>query len=231
MPSLSAELVMAAKAIKNPGLLADFIAAHILVQLEDKQAILEIFEPMARIDQLILLLEKETDLLDCEFNIHKQVRARLNRNQREYYLREQIRTIQDELGEGGDGEIDEYDRRIREAKLPKEIEEKLLKENDRMAKTPFGSAEATVLRNYLDTCLELPWNKKTKDRVDVVAAKKILDADHDGLEKVKERILEFLAVRKLNPEIKNQIICLVHCDTRRFHSCLKIFSNHLVAFI
>ena len=209
MPSLSAELVLSAKAIKNPGLLADFIAAHILVQLEDKQTILEIFEPMVRIDQLILLLEKETDLLDCEYNIHKQVRARLNRNQREYYLREQIRTIQDELGEGGDGEIDEYDRRIREAKLPKEIEEKLLKENDRMAKTPFGSAEATVLRNYLDTCLDLPWNKKTKDRVDVAAAKKILDADHDGLEKVKERILEFLAVRKLNPEIKNQIICLV----------------------
>ena len=209
MPSLSSELVMAAKAIKNPGLLADFIAAHILVQLEDKLAILEIFEPMIRIDQLILLLEKETDLLDCEYNIHKQVRARLNKNQRDYYLREQIRTIQDELGEGGDGEIDEYDRRIREAKLPPEIEEKLLKENERMAKTPFGSAEATVLRNYLDTCLDLPWNKKSKDRVDVGAAKKILDADHDGLDKVKERILEFMAVRKLNPDIKNQIICLV----------------------
>ena len=209
MPSLSSELVMAAKAIKNPGLLADFIAAHILVQLEDKLAILEIFEPMIRIDQLILLLEKETDLLDCEYNIHKQVRARLNKNQRDYYLREQIRTIQDELGEGGDGEIDEYDRRIREAKLPPEIEEKLLKENERMAKTPFGSAEATVLRNYLDTCLDLPWNNKSKDRVDVAAAKKILDADHDGLDKVKERILEFMAVRKLNPDIKNQIICLV----------------------
>jgi len=209
MPSLSSDILVAARAMKNPGLLADFIAAHILVQLEDKQTILENFEPMVRIDNLILLLEKETDLLDCEYNIHKQVRARLNRNQREYYLREQIRTIQDELGEGGDGEIDEYEHRIREAGLPKEIEEKLLKENDRMAKTPFGSAEATVLRNYLDTCLELPWNKKTKDRVDVAAAKKILDADHDGLEKVKERILEFLAVRQLNPEIKNQIICLV----------------------
>ena len=209
MPSLSSDILVAAKAIKNPGLLADFIAAHILVQQDDKQTILEIFEPMVRIDTLILLLEKETELLDCEYNIHKQVRARLNRHQREYYLREQIRTIQDELGEGGDGEIDEYERRIREAKLPKEIEEKLLKENDRMAKTPFGSAEATVLRNYLDTCLELPWNKKTKDRVDVAAAKKILDADHDGLEKVKERILEFLAVRQLNPDIKNQIICLV----------------------
>ena len=209
MPSLSSDILVAAKAIKNPGLLADFIAAHILVQQDDKQTILEIFEPMVRIDTLILLLEKETELLDCEYNIHKQVRARLNRHQREYYLREQIRTIQDELGEGGDGEIDEYERRIREAKLPKDIEEKLLKENDRMAKTPFGSAEATVLRNYLDTCLELPWNKKTKDRVDVAAAKKILDADHDGLEKVKERILEFLAVRQLNPDIKNQIICLV----------------------
>ena len=209
MPSLSPEILVAAHAIKNPGLLSDFIAAHILVQPEDKQTILEIFDPMVRIENLILVLEKETELLDCEYHIHKQVRARLNRNQREYYLREQIRTIQDELGEGGDNEIDEYERRIREAKLPKEIEEKLLKENDRMSKTPFGSAEATVLRNYLDTCLELPWSKKTKDRVDIAAAKKILDADHDGLDKVKERILEFLAVRQLNPEIKNQIICLV----------------------
>lgn len=209
LPSLSPDILTATRAIQNPGLLADFVAAHILVQMEDKQAILEIFEPMERIDTLILLLEKETDLLDCEYGIHKQVRARLNRHQREYYLREQIRTIQDELGEGGDGEIDEYERRIREAKLPKEIEEKLLKENERMAKTPFGSAEATVLRNYLDVCLDLPWNKKTKDRVDVTAAKKILDADHDGLEKVKERVLEFLAVRQLNPDIKNQIICLV----------------------
>lgn len=209
MPSLSADILNAAHAIKNPGLLADFIAANILVQMDDKQTVLEVFEPLERIDTLILLLEKETELLDCEYNIHKQVRARLNRHQREYYLREQIRTIQDELGEGGDGEIDEYERRIREAKLPKEVEEKLLKENDRMAKTPFGSAEATVLRNYLDVCLELPWNKKTKDRISVAAAKKILDADHDGLEKVKERILEFLAVRQLNPEIKNQIICLV----------------------
>ncbi len=209
MPGLSPELVLAAKAIKNPGLLSDFIASNILVQLEDKQAILEVFDPMARIELLILLLEKETELLDCEYQIHKQVRARLNRNQKEYYLREQLRTIQDELGEGGDSEIDEYDRKILQAKLPQEVEEKLLKENDRMSKTPFGSAEATVLRNYLDVCLELPWNKKTKDRVSVSAAKKILDADHDGLEKVKERILEFLAVRQLNPEIKNQIICLV----------------------
>ena len=209
MPSLSADVPAAARNIKNPGLFADFVAAHILVQLDDKQAILEIFEPMTRIETLVLIIEKETELLDCEYNIHKEVRARLSRHQKEYYLREQIRAIQDELGEGGDNEIDEYDRRIRAAKLPREVEEKLLKENDRMAKTPFGSAEATVLRNYLDTCLELPWNKKTKDRVDVAAAKKILDADHDGLEKVKERILEFLSVRQLNPDIKNQIICLV----------------------
>lgn len=209
LPSLSQEIIVAAHAIKNPGLLCDFIAAHILVQLEDKQAILEIFEPLERLETLILFMEKEIDLLECESDIHKEVRERLNRNQREYYLREQMHVIQEELGEDGDSEIAEYEKKIKAAHLPAEVEEKLLKENSRMAKTSFGSAEATVLRNYLDICLELPWNQKTKERNNIKTAAKILDADHDGLDKVKERILEFLAVRQLNPELRNQIICLV----------------------
>ena len=209
LPSLNPEILVAANAIKNPGLLCDFIAAHVLVQHEDKLAILEIFEPIERIKTLIALIERETELLECEYDIHKEVRERLNRNQREYYLREQIRTIQEELGEDGESEIEEYEKKIKAAHLPAEVEEKLLKENSRMSKTPFGSAEATVIRNYLDVCLDLPWNKKTKERHDVAAAKKILDADHDGLDKVKERVLEFLAVRQLNPEIRNQILCLV----------------------
>lgn len=209
LPSLNPEILVAANAIKNPGLLCDFIAAHVLVQHEDKLTILEIFEPIERIKTLITLIERETELLECEYDIHKEVRERLNRNQREYYLREQIRTIQEELGEDGESEIEEYEKKIKAAHLPAEVEEKLLKENSRMSKTPFGSAEATVIRNYLDVCLDLPWNKKTKERHDVAAAKKILDADHDGLDKVKERVLEFLAVRQLNPEIRNQILCLV----------------------
>ena len=163
---------------------------------------------MKRLMALLKIMEKEIDLLECEKDIHRSVRARLNQNQREYYLREEMKVIQEELG-GDVSDSDEYYDRIMAAKLPEEVEAKLLKENSRLAKTPFGSAEAGLIHTYLDTCLELPWTKKTKDRVSVSAAEKILDADHDGLEKVKERILEFLAVKPLNPDLKNQIICLV----------------------
>lgn len=207
LPSLSDDVMSAARAIRNPAMLADFIAANILVKYPDKQRILECFDPVRRIEVLISLLKEEATLLEYELNIHKQVRSNLNQNQKEYYLREQIRVIQEELGDGS--EPDEYYERIIKAKLPKEVQEKLLKENERMAKTPFGSSEATVIRAYLDTCLEIPWTEQTKDRVDIVAARKILDADHDGLEKVKERILEYLAVKQLNPSLGNQILCLV----------------------
>lgn len=209
MPAPSDELRLRAKSITNPGLLADFIAANVLVKHEDKQAILEKFEPMKRLMELLKLMEKELELLECEKEIHRNVRARLSRNQREYYLREEMKVIQDELGTNEGSEADEYYDKIMSTPLPKEVKEKLLRENERLAKTPFGSAEAGLLRTYLDTCLELPWEKKTKDRVSVNAAEKILCADHDGLEKVKERILEFLAVKQLNPDLKNQIICLV----------------------
>ncbi len=209
LPNLAEDVMKAAEAIRDPGAFSDFVAANILVRFEDKQSVLETLDPMERLEQTVSLMMDETELLICEMAIHKEVRDRLSRNQKDYYLREQIRVIQEELGEDGDSEIDEYERRIKAAKLPAEIEKKLLKENDRMAKTPFGSAEASVLRNYLDVCLELPWNKKTTDRVDLKVAEKILDADHDGMKKVKERILEFLAVKKLNPELRNQIICLV----------------------
>ncbi len=208
LPAPSDELKLRAKTITNPGLLADFIASNVLVKYEDKQEILSKFEPMKRLMTLLKIMEKEIDLLECEKDIHRSVRAKLNQNQREYYLREEMKVIQEELG-GDQSDTDEYYDRIIVAKLPEEVEAKLLKENSRLAKTPFGSAEAGLIHTYLDTCLELPWTKKTKDRVSVSAAEKILDADHDGLEKVKERILEFLAVKQLNPDLKNQIICLV----------------------
>ncbi len=208
LPSVSDDIMMTAKSIKSPALLADFIASNILVKYPDKQAILECFEPVKRIERLITLLKSEAKLLEYEMNIHKKVRSNLNRNQKEYYLREQIRVIQNELGEDDD-EIAEYHKKISEAKLPPHIADKLNKETDKLAKLPFASAEASVLRNYLDTCIELPWSISTKDRVSVSAAKKILDADHDGMDKVKDRILEFLAVKQLSPELKNQIICLV----------------------
>ncbi|MBQ9085931.1 MAG: endopeptidase La [Clostridia bacterium] len=207
LPSLSDDVMTAARSVKNPAMLADFIASNILVKYPDKQMILECFDPVKRIELLIALLKEEASLLECELEIHKRVRSNLNQNQKEYYLREQIRVIQDELGDGN--EPDEYYDRIMKTKLPDEVREKLLKENERMSKTPFGSSEATVIRAYLDTCLEIPWSEQTRDRVDIAAAKKFLDADHDGLDKVKERILEYLAVKQLNPTLGNQILCLV----------------------
>ena len=207
LPSVSDDVMMTAKAIKNPAQLADFIAANILIKPSDKQSILQNFDPVKRIEHLVAILKTESSLLECEMDIHKKVRSNLNQNQKEYYLREQVRVIQEELGETN--EIDEYYEKIMGANLPLEVREKLLKENDRMSRTPFGSSEATVIRSYLDTCLEIPWSDASRDRVDVKAAKRILDADHDGLEKVKERILEYLAVKQLNPELGNQILCLV----------------------
>jgi ATP-dependent Lon protease len=208
LPHISDEFIIAAKAIKNPSLLADFIASGILVKTSDKQRILEQFDPLELIMLLVRILEEEHELLSCEYDIHAKVQENLNRERRDYYLREQMRVIENELGEG-DNETEEYQKKILKAHLPPEAEKKLLKETERLSKVPYGSAEASVLRNYLDICLELPWNKKTKERANVAAARKILNADHDGLEKVKERILEFIAVKQLTPELKSQIICLV----------------------
>ena len=207
LPSVSDDMLTTAAAIKNPALLADFISSNMLVKLSDKQKVLETFDPEKRIELLIAIITEEVSLLSCEMDIHKKVRAALNQNQKDYYLREQVRVIKNELGEGD--EADEYFDRIMSAKLPDEVREKLIKENERMSKAPFGSSEATVARSYLDTCLEIPWCVSTKDRVSVSAARKILDKDHDGLQKVKERILEYLAVKQLNPALGNQILCLV----------------------
>ncbi len=214
IPAVAEDILTHVSTIKNPGLYADFVAANILLRYEDKQAVLECFEPMVRIDTLILLMQHEAEVLSTERDIQRKVRARIGRHQREYFLREEMKVIQEELGEmsGGmapGGEDDEFYNRIMTTEMPQEVTEKLLKENAKLNRLPFGSAEATVISNYLDTCLELPWSKSTSDRVNVAAARKILDADHDGLQKVKERILEFMAVKQMSPELKNQIICLV----------------------
>ncbi len=207
LPSGSADLVSSAGLIDNPGMLADFIAANILIRIPDKQTVLECFDPFYRCETLLLLLEQESTILQEEARIRRKVNARMNRNQQEYYLREQIKVIQEELGEGSD--IEEFNARIRAADLPREVEAKLQKEVDRLSKTPFGSAEATVIANYLDVCLELPWKKASKDRLSFSAVQKVLDTDHFGMEKVKERIVEYIAAKQLSPELKNQILCLV----------------------
>ncbi len=212
LPKGRENLLSTVKGIKNPGLLADFIACNVMINFADKQSVLEEFDPLRRAELVSVLLVQEADVLKTEVRIHKRVRAQIDANQRDYYLKEQLKAIREELGENEeeeDEEVAEYNEKIASAHLPAEVREKLVKEVKKLAKTPYASAESSVIRNYLDLCLELPWGIKTRDRVDVAAAKKILDDDHNGLEKVKERILEFLAVRQLNPDLKNQILCLV----------------------
>lgn len=209
IPNLSEDVKLSVKAIKSPGFLADYIACNLFTAIEDKQAILNEFDPIKRLETLNVIMVKETKLFETELSLHKKVVARLESNQREHYLREQLRVIQSELGYGdGDNEIEDYLDSIYSKKLPKEVEAKLVKEVYKLQKMPFGSAESAVIRTYLDTCIELPWTKTTKDRLDIAYARKILDRDHDGLEKVKERIIEYLSVKQLNPDLKNQIICL-----------------------
>lgn len=207
-PTLTDEVRMAAVAIRDPGLSADFTASAVLLNTRNKQAVLEVFNPLMRLEHLLVLLQEEKELLSCEAKIHSAVREKVDEHQKEFFLREELRAIQQELGEDSD-EIEEYSAKIDKTPMPDEAREKLRKELGKLAKTPYGAAESVVLRNYLDTCLELPWNKKTKDKLDMAAVERVLNADHDGLDKVKERILEYVAVRKLAPDIKNQILCLV----------------------
>lgn len=205
----SPETMLSILASNDPGEIADTIAQNCSLRLEDKQAILEELRPNRRLEKLCRLLQRETEILQLEQDVEGKVREGLDRTQREYYLRQQLKVIEEELGEGEDSELAEYRELIAKRKLPKDVEERLLKELDRLGKQPYASAEASVSRNYLDVCLELPWGKTTRERLDVAATRKVLDRDHYGLEKVKERILEYVAVRKLAPELKGQILCLV----------------------
>ena len=194
----------------DPGFSADFITQNTSVNYEDKQRVLEQLHPLRRLELACILLGRELDIMHLEAEIQEKVQENVNKGQRDYYLREQMRVIQAELGDDDDDEeLFRYETKIRELKLTEEIETKLLKEVKRLSKQPSNSQEAALIRNYLDTCLELPWNTRTKERVDIRAARKILNDDHFGLDKVKERILEIFAVRKMAPDMPGQIICLV----------------------
>lgn len=207
-PTLTSEAAATVAAIKNPGFMADFIASNIFVRIEDKQEILDEYDPLRRLERAAVLIESETKLLKLESGIHKRVREQIDENQRDYYLREQMKVIQSELG-GGDDDVAEYYAKIDEAKLPDAVREKLLREVSHLSRTAYASPEASAIRSYLDACLEFPWEISSADRLNISAAKKILDADHYGLDKVKERILEYLATRKLNPDLRSQILCFV----------------------
>ena len=190
--------------------LADAIAQNSGIDFKDKCKLLCQLNPNRRLETALKLLRQEVEMLGLEREIQEKTRSVMDQNQKDYYLREQIKVIREELGEGDDvQEFENYAKNIKELKLPEEQEKKLLKDVDRLKKQPFGSSEGAVLRNYLDTVLELPWNVRTKERVDVSAARKILDHDHFGLEKVKQRILETIAVRQLAPQMPPQILCLV----------------------
>ena len=193
----------------DTGRLADLITQNINLRHQDRQRVLEEPHPDKRLRIVNDILTHEVDVLSLESEMEQKVRMRVAQVQKDMILREQVKVLQHELGDDGDEEIEEYTARIEAAHLPDEVHKKLTKEVERLAKQPFGSAEASVIRNYLDVCLELPWNKSTRERADVAQARKILDKEHYGLDKVKERVLEFIAVRQLNPDAKGKILCLV----------------------
>ena len=196
---------------KDCGELADYIASNIMFDFEEKQEILEELRPVRRLEKLTAILKREIEVLSIESQISDKAKEQIDQNQREYFLREQMRAISDELGEGDNPqqEADELKERIEKAKLPQLQHDKLVKECERLAKMPEGSHEGSVISGYIDACLELPWNTSTRDHIDLRKARRILDRDHYGLQKVKERILEILAVKKLAPDVSGQIICLV----------------------
>ena len=192
------------------GYIADSIAQNSGIEFPDKAKLLCMLNPTRRLETALRLLHREVEMLRLEGEIQEKTKAVLDQNQRDYYLREQMKVIREELGEGDDeDECDSYAAGIQGLKLNADIEKKLLKDVERLKKQPFGSSEGAVLRNYLDTVLDLPWNTKTKERIDVSAARKILEKDHFGMEKVKSRILETIAVRQMAPEMPPQILCLV----------------------
>lgn len=207
--NLPEEIVTAVVDTRDVGYLADFIVQNIALHPNDKQEILEEMSPYVRLRKLNGFLSRECNVLGYEQELEGKVRDQLVRSQRDQILRTQINVLQNELGEDDDNEIDEYRQAIQKLHLEEDTEKHLLKEVNKLSKQPYSSAEASVIRNYLDVCLEMPWNETTKERVSVDAARRVLEHDHFGLEKVKERILETIAVRQMNPEGKGQIICLV----------------------
>ncbi len=193
----------------NSGFLADCIAQNSSIDYPDKISLLGQLNPVRRLEMAVRFLRQEMVMLQLESEIQEKTKSNIDQNQRDYYLREQMRVIRDELGEDDESEFADLEKKILNLKLDESNEKKLLKDLQRLKKQPFGSSEGAVLRNYLDTVLELPWNSATKERIDVEAARRILDKDHYGLQKVKERILQTIAVRQMSPQMPPQILCLV----------------------
>jgi len=204
------EILTSLGGIDEPGRLADTVAAHLPLKLEQKQNVLEIGDVLKRLEHLLSLLETELDILQVEKRIRGRVKRQMEKSQREYYLNEQVKAIQKELGEGEEGtDLDELEKKIKSARMPKEAKTKVESELRKLRLMSPMSAEATVVRNYIDTLINLPWKKKTKISGDLKSAQSVLERDHYGLEKVKERILEYLAVQQRVNKLKGPILCLV----------------------
>lgn len=209
-PEAMTEQLISVLSVNEPGGIANHIAHNVNLNYDEKQSLLEELYPSRRLVRLGKILRRELNILQLERELADATQEQMNQNQREYYLREEMKIIQAELGEDGQtDDIGEYRRKISALAAPDEIKEKLNKELSRLMKQPFGSSEAAVLRGYLDTCLELPWGKKTTETIDLEKARKLLDDEHFGLEKVKDRVIEYLAVKKLSQNIKGGLICLV----------------------
>ena len=208
---IAPDLLMVLDSLQEPARFCDLVSANIGLNVEDAQKLLEILDPTERLKKLNELVAKELELLEIQVRIQNQAKEEMSKTQREYFLREQLRAIQKELGEVDEkaAEIAEFREKIEKAKMPKEVEEEALKQLRKLEMMHPDAMEASWVRNYLEWLVELPWNKSTKDNLDIKRAKRILDEDHYDLEKVKERILEYLSVRKLNPKMKGPILCFV----------------------
>ncbi|MGI6357837.1 MAG: endopeptidase La [Bacillota bacterium] len=208
---VSPETLATVNGLEEPGRLADVVASHFSLSIEDKQDILESIDPSERLERMVSIIARELEVLELERKIGLRVRKQMERNQKEYYLREQMKAIQQELGQKDErmAEAEELRQKLQQLELPEEVAEKAAKEIDRLRQIPPGVAEGVVVRNYLDWLLGMPWNEATEDQLDVSRAERILDEDHYGLTKVKTRIVEFLAVRQLVTKVKGPIICLV----------------------
>lgn len=209
--SISPEVFASIATIEEPGTMADMIASHLDIKVEEKQELIEAFDPKKRLELLNEILTREIEILNIEQDISSKVKAQMSQNQREYYLREQIRAIQEELGAGEDteDEIQGFKDQLAKLELEDKTREKIEKEINRFSKMQPSSAEATVSRTYIETVLSLPWNTESEDNIDLIRAENILNEDHYGLDKVKERVLEYLAVIQLSESLKGPILCLV----------------------
>lgn len=203
------ETVASILAIRDPGQMVDVMAANIMLQPEDKQAVLESVDVQERMECLLVILNKELEIAQLDSKIRSKVKEQIEKNQKEYYLREQLKVIEEELGDGNQPEIKEYEAKISALELTQQAREKLTQEVQRLKKMPAMTPESGVIKNYLDLVLALPWQEKTEENLDLTQAKTVLEADHYGLEEVKERILEHLAVKALSGKGKGSILCLV----------------------